>query len=231
MTVLEPRVPGPSDSTLDRLFPELHGFGVKWGLEKTRRLLAAAGDPHLRYDVVHVAGTNGKGSVGAMVASVLQATGRRVGLYSSPHLTRFCERFQIDGIPLSDDDLARAADLIRPVVRAVEPTFFEATTAVGLTAFAEANVDAAVVEVGLGGRLDSTNVVVPVVSVLTNVGMDHMQFLGDDLRQIASEKAGIAKPGVPLVTAVQSADLLDVIRSRASSVGAPLTTVSDSEIG
>ena len=125
MTALDPRVSAPSDPTLDRLFPELHGFGVKWGLEKTTRLLAAAGNPHLRYEVIHVAGTNGKGSVGAMVASVLRTTGRRVGLYSSPHLTHFNERFQVDGVPLSTDDLVRAADLIRPVVATVEPTFFE----------------------------------------------------------------------------------------------------------
>ena len=218
-----------SDPTLDRLFPELHGFGVKWGLEKTRTLLRTAGDPHLRYDVIHVAGTNGKGSVSAMIASALRVRGHRVGLYTSPHLTRFNERFQVDGVPLTDDALVGAADLIRPSVQEVEPTFFEATTAVGLTAFARAEVDVAVVEVGLGGRLDSTNVVQPVVCALTNVGMDHMRFLGYELTQIAAEKAGIAKPGVPLITTVTDPTLLEVIRARAVEVGAPLTVVPRSE--
>ncbi len=216
---------------LERLFPELHGFGVKWGLEKTRRLLRAAGDPLSTYQVIHIGGTNGKGSVSAMIASVLRAAGHRVGLYTSPHLTRFNERFQVDGRPLADDVLVAAADRLRAAVTRVEPTFFEATTAVGLTAFAEAAVDVAVVEVGLGGRLDATNVVRPLVSVLTNVGMDHMQFLGTELTGIAAEKAGIAKRGVPLVTAVSQPELRAIVRERARAQGAPLVEVTASELG
>jgi dihydrofolate synthase/folylpolyglutamate synthase len=206
---------------LHELFPRLSG-GIRWGLDRTQRLLAAAGDPHRRYPVLHVGGTNGKGSVCATLASVLQCAGHRVGLYSSPHLCTFRERIQIDGRPISEDDLVAAAALLWTEIGREAPSFFEATTAIAFLAMARAHVDVAVVEVGLGGRLDATNVVTPEVVVLTNVALDHVQLLGPTLGQVAGEKAGILKPGIPAVTGEHESPALDVFRAQAERVGAPL---------
>lgn len=214
-------------SLVERLYPRIT-HGIRWGLDRTERLLAAVGDPQQRFAVVHVGGTNGKGSVAATVASVLTASGRRTGLYTSPHLVDFRERIQIDGVPIAEGPLLAAADRLWPIIEAEEPTFFEATTAIGFLALADAAVDVAVVEVGMGGRLDATNVVEPAVTVITNVDLDHSQYLGDTPEQIAAEKAGIIKPGIPLVTAAR-APALGVLRERAAALDAPVVVVAPHE--
>jgi len=206
------------------LFPRLTG-GIRWGLERTSRLLAHAGDPHLRYPTVHVGGTNGKGSVAAVMASVLRAGGQRVGLYTSPHLCTFRERIQIDGAAIGEAALLAAAQRLWPVIQQEQPSFFEATTAIAFEALAEAGVEIAVVEVGLGGRLDATNVITPLASVLTNVSLDHVQYLGSTIEAVAGEKAGIIKPGVPVVTGEHAGAAHDVFRARAAALRAPFHTV------
>jgi dihydrofolate synthase / folylpolyglutamate synthase len=210
---------------LDHLFPRLTG-GIRWGLDRTRELLAATGDPHLRYPSIHVGGTNGKGSVAAVLESVLRAGGRRTGLYTSPHLVDFRERIQVSGRPISEAELMETARTLWPLVQAAAPSFFEAATVIAFVAMERAGVEVAVLEVGMGGRLDSTNVVVPDVSVITNVAMDHAQYLGNDLETIAAEKAGIIKPGVPVVTGVTDAGILAVLERQAQAAGAPLHVVA-----
>lgn len=184
---------------IHRLFPRVTG-GIRWGLERVEGLLADTGNPHRAFPSIHIAGTNGKGSVAATVASVLQRAGLRVGLYSSPHLTSFRERIRIDGVPVSEADLLNAAGPLLPAIEASGATFFEATTVIAFEVFARAGIDAAVIEVGLGGRLDATNVVEPDVAVITNIALDHAEYLGDTIASIATEKAGIIKPGRPVVT-------------------------------
>lgn len=209
---------------VEQLFPRLTG-GIRWGLERTVRMLAEAGNPQRRYPTVHVGGTNGKGSVASTMASILRATGLRTGLYTSPHLCDFAERIQVNGAPVERDALLAAARRLWPVVQREAPSFFEATTAIAFLTLAEVGVQAAVVEVGLGGRLDSTNVITPDVCVLTNVAMDHAQYLGNTLESIAREKAGIIKPGVPVVTSEPDPVLRDVFRRRAEEVDAPFHVV------
>ena len=209
---------------LDRLFPRLTG-GIRWGLERTRRLLAAVGDPHRAYPSIHIGGTNGKGSVAAIMESVLRHAGHRTGLYTSPHLVEFRERIRIDGLPVSESELMSIGRRLWPLIEAEAPSFFEAATVMAFLALEGAGVDVAVVEVGMGGRLDATNVVEPDVAVITNVAMDHAQYLGDDLATIAAEKAGIIKPGVPVVTGEADPAVLDVLRRRARAVRAPLHVV------
>lgn len=209
-----------SDPLAARLFPPL-ATGVEWGLDRVRTLLSGAGDPHLRYPTLHVGGTNGKGSVSATLASVLRASGLRVGLYTSPHLCSFAERIQVDGVPAGGDALMATADELRPAFTTVGPTFFEAATVLALAHFAREGVDVAVLEVGLGGRLDATNVVRPLVTAITGVAMDHTEYLGPTLPDIAREKAGIAKAGVPLLTAETEPEVLEVFRAAADRVGAP----------
>ncbi|HEX7118929.1 MAG TPA: folylpolyglutamate synthase/dihydrofolate synthase family protein [Longimicrobiales bacterium] len=211
------------------LFPRLTG-GIRWGTEKTARLLAAAADPHRRFRSIHVGGTNGKGSVSAMIASVLRASGRRTGLYTSPHLCTFRERIQVDGRPLSEAALVEAARVLWPTIRLEEPSFFEATTAIAFLAFAEAGIEVAAVEVGLGGRLDATNVIAPEVAVITNVARDHAEYLGETIAEIASEKAGIIKAGVPVVTGERDPGTLSIFRARAAEVGAPLHALEPGSI-
>lgn len=211
------------------LFPRLTG-GIRWGLERTRRMLSGVGDPHRAFRVLHVGGTNGKGSVAAHMESVLRQDGRRVGLYTSPHLCTFRERVRIAGAAIDEAALLSAAHRLWPAVRREEPSFFEATTAIAFLALAEAGVDIAVVEVGLGGRLDATNVVSPDVVALTNVSLDHVQLLGPTLRDIAREKAGIIKPGAPVVTAETGADALAEFRAAAGAAGVALEVLGDSAV-
>lgn len=210
------------------LFPRLTG-GIRWGLDRTRALLAAVGDPHTCFATIHVGGTNGKGSVAATIASILQRAGHRTGLYSSPHLTTFRERIRIDGVPVDKAALLPAAERLWPHIAAAEPSFFEATTAIGMLALADAGVDVAVIEVGLGGRLDATNVITPEVSVLTNVSLDHVQLLGNTVEEVAREKAGIIKPGVPAVTAESDPAVLDVFRRAAEAADAALDVLPANE--
>lgn len=214
---------------LHRLFPRLTG-GIRWGLDRTRRLLAAVGDPHLAYPVLHVGGTNGKGSVAAYLESCLREQGHRTGLYTSPHLCTFRERVRLDGRVVSETELVAAAEILWPELEAESPSFFEATTALALLVLARAEVDVAVVEVGLGGRLDATNVVEPQAVVITNVALDHTEYLGDRVESVAREKAGILKRGVHALTAAEDPVALEILETRAREVGAPLRVVGADDI-
>src|SRR5688572_1041386 len=201
------------DEALDFLFPRT--TTIKFGLSNTRALLKSIGNPHEMMPSVHVGGTNGKGSVSTLVAAALREAGWRVGLYTSPHLISFRERIQVDGVPISEAAVAMwTGRLLSPILEQ-KATFFEATTALAFADFAARGVEIAVVEVGLGGRLDSTNVVRPLVSGVTKIARDHMKYLGDTLELIACEKAGIAKPGVPFVIGETDPGLVDVLRREA----------------
>ncbi len=180
-------------AALEFLFPRT--TTIKFGLDTTRALLAELGDPDRLYPTIHVGGTNGKGSVSTLIAEALRARGLKVGLYTSPHLVSFRERILVNGAPISEAAVAAWTERLMPLIRARQATFFEATTAIALADFAARGVEIAVVEVGLGGRLDSTNVLSPLVSGVTKIEKDHMKYLGDTLERIALEKAGIAKPG------------------------------------
>ncbi len=192
----------------------LQELGVKFGLSKTLNLLKAFGDPHLGQRYIHIAGTNGKGSVGAMLESILMKAGLKVGFYSSPHLVNFTERFRVNREFIKKD---QAASLIRRLKGAVSqkevPTFFELTTAMALIYFFRNNIDVGIVEVGMGGRLDATNVITPMVSIITNIGLEHQEFLGDSIIDIAREKGGIIKDGIDLVTAVNQPPVINLFDS------------------
>jgi dihydrofolate synthase / folylpolyglutamate synthase len=211
--------------------------GIKLGLENVRRLLDALGNPHHRLACIHVAGTNGKGSVSAMLDSVGRAAGLRTGLYTSPHLVRFNERIQVSGQAITDDEVLAGLNVIRAAIASCgcTPTFFEITTALGFLHFVNQQVDLAIMETGLGGRLDATNLITPWVSVITSIDLDHQKILGDSRAQIAREKAGIIKPGVPVVSITQTADVRAVLDEVAASLGSPLTyttePIADLEIG
>jgi dihydrofolate synthase / folylpolyglutamate synthase len=206
----------------------------RFKLDRMRNLLARLDHPEDKLKIVHVAGTKGKGSTSAMIAAILTAAGHRTGVFSSPHLERIEERFAVDGAACSGEELAAVVDRLQPVVAEMDaeaiaagdpcgvPTFFEATTAVALLHFLERQVDAAVLEVGLGGRLDSTNVCRPLVSVITNISLDHTQQLGNTLAAIAGEKAGIIKPSVPVVCGATDREPQEVIARTAQEQGCRL---------
>ena len=217
--------------TIDYLYG-IRLFGQKLGLETMRYLLRLMGDPQSRLRFIHIAGTNGKGSVAAMLHAVLSKAGYKTGLYTSPHLVSFCERFQINGQPIAEADVVRLVEQIKPLLERVAahpefraPTFFEVVTAVALQHFQEQNINVVVWETGLGGRLDATNVVTPLVSVITNIAFDHTQYLGETLSEIAMEKCGIIKRGIPVITASAAEEALHVIRATATTQGCPLTVV------
>jgi dihydrofolate synthase / folylpolyglutamate synthase len=200
--------------------------GIRWGLERTAALLAEAGDPHHRFRSLHIGGTNGKGSVAALCAAALRAGGaHRVGLYTSPHLVSFTERIQVDGAPIAAERVLAAAERLRPAIERTGATFFEATTAIAFLCLAEAEVDVAVVEVGLGGRLDATNVLRPEVAAVTNIALDHTEYLGDTLAAIAAEKAGIFKRGVPAITGEDRPEILEVLATSAARAGTTLVAL------
>ena len=204
-------------------------FGIKLGLDNTRRLLAAAGDPHARLQFLHVAGTNGKGSTCAMMDSILRAAGHRTGLYTSPHLVDFRERIRLDGAMISEDAVAEGLTLLREAAGSWDhaPTFFELATVLAAWWFAREGAEFVVWETGMGGRLDATNAVTPLVSVITPIGLDHQKWLGDTLARIAGEKAGIIKPGVPVVSAPQPDEVRAVLEARAHEAGAPMAFVAE----
>lgn len=204
------------DAALAFLFPRT--TTIKFGLDTTRALLAALGDPHTVFPILHIGGTNGKGSVATLVAEALTAAGWRVGLYTSPHLVSFRERIQVGGVPIPEDAVAMWTGELAPHIRTHGATFFEATTAMALADFAARGAEIAVVEVGLGGRLDSTNVVRPLVSAVTKIARDHMKYLGDSLEAIAREKAGIAKPDTPFVIGERDPALVEVLRQEARRI-------------
>lgn len=198
----------------------------KFDLGRMVALLERLGNPHRQYPIIHVAGTKGKGSVSAMITSALKAAGYRVGFYSSPHLQEFTERIQMNGEAIPRQALVDLVEQLKPHVEVIQRlTTFELTTALGFMYFAQQGADVAVIEVGLGGRLDATNVVDPLLSVITSISYDHTKVLGDTLAAIASEKAGIIKAGKPLVVSPQKVEALQVIEQKAAELNAPLTLV------
>lgn len=199
----------------------LQKHGIKLGLDNISQLMSQLGQPHRSFRSVHIAGTNGKGSVASAIASVLHENGFRTGLFTSPHLVSFTERIRINDQQISETDVVSFTAKIREIIAGAEvnPTFFEFVTALAFYYFATNGIDWAVVETGMGGRLDATNVIHPEVTVVTNVGQDHREYLGDTIREITFEKAGIIKPGVPLVTAAGNPDVLEQLSQIASERG------------
>lgn len=192
------------------------------GLTTIKTLLEAMGNPHDAFECVHVAGTNGKGTMASLLASIATASGRRTGLHTSPHLTTLRERMRIDGAPAPEAWLRGAVARYGAIFDAKEATYFEATTALSFLYFAESSVDVAIVEVGLGGRLDATNILTPELSVVTAIALEHTDILGDTLQDIAREKGGIIKPGVPLITGVEQPEILAILEGIADAQDAPL---------
>jgi len=215
--------------TLDYLFSKLPMFSrigaaaYKKDLDNTLALCNALGDPHLQLRTIHVAGTNGKGSVSHMLAAILQAAGYKTGLYTSPHLYDFRERIKIDGQLIEEQAVVDFVANLQPLLETIEPSFFEVTVTMAFDHFAKQQVDIAVIETGLGGRLDSTNVITPLLSVITNIDWDHMQLLGDSLEKIAAEKAGIIKKEVPVVIGEPTNASLPVFLQKAQIERAPLS--------
>lgn len=206
---------------------DLRLFGAKFGLENTFKLAALAGNPQEELRFIHVAGTNGKGSTCAMLESIYRAAGLRVGLFTSPHLVSFRERIQVNRQMISENELVRLVKEMQPLLEKssadCHPTFFEVVTIIALKFFAEQKCDLVIWETGLGGRFDATNIVTPIASVITNIALDHQQWLGNTIEKIASEKAGIIKPNVPVLTAASEMDALRVIENVAKERNAPLT--------
>ena len=201
----------------------LRRFGIKLGLDTMRQMLDGLDHPEKGFRTIHVAGTNGKGSVAAMLASILRRKGVRTGLYTSPHLVRFNERIVINGQPVSDQQVLQAYRRVRSAARPDrEPTFFECTTAMALAEFARRNVEWAIVETGMGGRLDATNIISPALSVITNISLEHREYLGHTIRAIAYEKAGIIKPETPVVTGVRQPTAIAQVEAAATANHAPL---------
>jgi dihydrofolate synthase/folylpolyglutamate synthase len=202
------------EQALEFLFPRT--TVIKFGLGTTRALLAALANPHEVMPSIHIGGTNGKGSVSTMIAEALSAAGWRVGLYTSPHLVSFRERIRVGRAPVSEAAVAMWTSRLLPLIEERQATFFEATTAIAFADFAARGAEIAVVEVGLGGRLDSTNVIRPLASAVTRIEMDHMKYLGDTLEDIAREKAGIAKPGAPFIIGESRPELVAILRHAAA---------------
>jgi dihydrofolate synthase/folylpolyglutamate synthase len=198
----------------------LQAHGIKLGLDNTRELTLRAGMPQDSFKCVHIAGTNGKGSTAATLQSMLIASGYKTGLFVSPHLLSFTERISTSGITITEAEVARYAIDIRDLSQGLSPTFFEVVTLMGLLYFKHKGVDWAVMETGLGGRLDSTNVIEPACTIITPVAMDHSDYLGDTIQEIAAEKAGIIKQDVPLILAPQVAEARDTITARAAELNA-----------
>jgi len=199
---------------------------MKFGLEGITKLLGILDDPQRKFTTIHIAGTNGKGSTASMLAAMFTAAGYKTGLYTSPHLVSFTERIRINGKQISRGEVARYIDAMRRHIVKQQPTFFEATTAIAFAHFAEKNVAIAIIEAGLGGRLDSTNVVKPLISVITNIGLEHTEILGETIEEIAREKAGIIKNGVPCVTGVSQPRALAVIKDMCEKRNARLILAS-----
>lgn len=212
---------------------DLRWFGAKFGLANTFKLAALAGNPQERLRFIHVAGTNGKGSTCAMLESIYRAAGLRVGLFTSPHLVAFGERIQVDRVPIDEQGVVEEIEALRPLLKqfpeSEHPTFFEVVTVMALRHFAARRCNLVVWETGLGGRLDSTNIVTPLASVITNIQYDHQKWLGETLDSIAAEKAGIIKPGRPVITGADAPEALAVIQAKARELGAPLTLVRPDE--
>ena len=219
--------------TLDWLFAQLPMYqregqaAYKANLDNTLKLDEHFGHPHRQFKTIHIAGTNGKGSVSHMLASILQEAGYKTGLYTSPHLKDFRERIKINGEMIPEEYVIGFVEQNQEVFTAVKPSFFEMTVAMAFKYFADAEVDIAVIEVGLGGRLDSTNIITPLVSVITNISFDHMALLGNTLPEIATEKAGIIKPGIPAIIGAKDSAYDFVFEKKARECNAPLTFASE----
>ncbi|MDO4951288.1 MAG: folylpolyglutamate synthase/dihydrofolate synthase family protein [Bacteroidales bacterium] len=210
------------------MFQNVGAQGYKEGLANTLTLDEHLGHPHRSYRTIHVAGTNGKGSCSHTIAAILQSAGYKVGLYTSPHLVDFRERIRVNGQMISEDYVVRFVAEQRPFFEPLQPSFFEVTTAMAFKYFEEQRVDIAVIEVGLGGRLDCTNIITPILSVITNISFDHTQFLGHTLAAIAAEKAGIIKAGVPVIIGETNAETKPVFLAKAEEVNAPIVFAEDS---
>ena len=214
--------------TLDFLYGQLPMFqrvgaaALKFNLDNIIKLMAALGNPHLKVKTIHVAGTNGKGSSSHMLASVLQEAGYKTGLHTSPHLKSFTERIRINGQEIEQEAVVSFVRTTMPLIEQIKPSFFEITFAMAMHYFAEVKVDIAIIEVGMGGRLDSTNIIHPQICLITNISMDHQQFLGNTLAEIAGEKAGIMKDGVPTVIAQTQPEIKHVFEEKAQSLGITL---------
>jgi len=201
--------------TLESLF-SLERLGVKMGLEHTEKLLSTLGNPQRNLTLIHIAGTNGKGSTSAHIECVLRGLGKKVGLYTSPHLVRFNERIRVNGIPITNQEIESFLKKSWTNINEIKSTFFETTTAMALSHFNLKKVDIAIIETGLGGRLDSTNIINPLLTIITSVSMDHMEILGDTIEAISFEKAGIVKKGVPLITFEQNKTVMNVLNETAT---------------
>ena len=215
---------------IDNLLAHLYGLrrlGIKVGLEHTKELLRQCGSPHRGLKTIHIAGTNGKGSTAAMIHSILRESGLKVGLYTSPHLIRFNERIRINGLPISDEYIIEFMAQFNRVIDKVEATFFEATTVIALHYFSNEEVDVAVIETGLGGRLDSTNVIDPELTIITSIDLDHQHILGKTLIDVAAEKAGIIKKQKPVLVCSQKPEVMDVIRKKAQESNSPIIYSND----
>lgn len=215
--------------TIEQAMELIHGVewrGSRPGLARVRELLHRLGDPQDGLQFVHIAGTNGKGSTAAMLASILRAAGYTTGLFTSPYLERFAERMQVNGVPVPDAEFAAVCEALQPCIAAMDdpPTEFELVTAAAMLWFRRRGCDVVVLEVGLGGRLDATNVIAaPACAVITNIGLDHTEILGDTLEQIAREKAGILKPGTRAVSYPQTPEVRAVLHEICAQRGIPLT--------
>ncbi len=209
------------------IFQRIGAAAYKADLVNTERLMEVLDHPERKFRSVHIAGTNGKGSSSHMIASILQEAGWKVGLYTSPHLKEFTERIRINGKEIERQFVVDFVNKIRPAIETIKPSFFEITVAMAYEYFAQAQVDIAVIEVGLGGRLDSTNVITPVLSLITNISFDHKDLLGDTLQKIASEKAGIIKAGVPVVVSERQEEVAAVFEAKAHQSGASIQFAAD----
>ena len=212
-------------------FYSFEKIGVKLGLERVKHICKKLGDPQYSYKTIHVGGTNGKGSVCRYLQSILTLSGYKVGVYTSPHLQRFSERFVIDGKEISEEDVVLLVEKIKPIIdemlkKGNPPTFFEIVTAMAFQYFKDKKVDFAVIEVGLGGRLDATNIIDPRVTIITNVSLEHQKILGDKVEDIAFEKAGIIKNGIPTIIGASS-KALDVIKKIADERKSPVTVIDN----
>lgn len=209
------------------VFEKIGAKAYKPGLQTTFALDDHFGHPHQKYKTIHIAGTNGKGSCSHTLAAILQSQGYKVGLYTSPHLVDFRERIRVNGECVSEQYVIDFVEENRAFFEPLHPSFFELTTAMALKYFAEQEVDYAVIEVGLGGRLDCTNIITPILSIITNISFDHTQFLGNTLAEIAGEKAGIIKPGVPVVIGEYLPETRPVFENKAKSENAPILFAQD----
>jgi dihydrofolate synthase/folylpolyglutamate synthase len=209
------------------MFQRVGSIAYKPDLTNTLLLCEALGNPQLKFKSIHVAGTNGKGSVSHMLAAILQTAGYKTGLYTSPHLKEFTERIRINGRELDQTFVVDFVERIKPEIEKIKPSFFEITVAMAFDYFAQQKIDLAIIETGLGGRLDSTNVITPVLSLITNISWDHKDLLGDTLQKIAAEKAGIIKPHVPVIVSEQQLEVQSVFESKAAACENELIFASD----